>query len=73
MAVVQSFIYLGQFSSPHIHSIISNTFGDGSVNYSYSVMAIVLLIVGVILILKTLYQVKFVKPNKAAVPGKKLM
>ncbi|ESU31913.1 hypothetical protein G3A_13950 [Bacillus sp. 17376] len=71
MAIVQSFIYLGQFSSPHIHRIVSTSFGDGSVNYSYTVMAVVLLIVGALLILKSLFQLKSVKGTEMPVPQKK--
>jgi len=48
-AIIVSSIYLGQFISPVILGEISRFFGDGSVYYSYSVMALALVFVAILL------------------------
>ncbi|MEX0740103.1 MAG: MFS transporter [Pseudohongiella sp.] len=48
-AVLVSSIYLGQFIAPNFLGTVSRTFGDGSVYFSYTIMALILVLVAVML------------------------
>nr|WP_284047774.1 MFS transporter [Halomonas gemina] len=49
-AILVSSIYLGQFISPVLLGLVSRLFGDGSVYFSYTAMAIALIFVAVLLL-----------------------
>lgn len=50
-AILVSSIYAGQFISPVLLGAVSRTFGDGSVHFSYLVVALVLIVVATLLMI----------------------
>ncbi len=53
MAIVQSFLFLGQFSSPIVLDAISNLIGNGTNRFSYQFIAVTITAAAVILLIKT--------------------